>query len=229
VAVDVDLIAGNGGDTVNYGVSSDSKFFVGTGGSVVNVKVTGEIGNIDPSVPIKSYNDAIHGQTIADFVDVNFRNNPDALDSLLDDNLGSVGIVVGAAGRLQSSFVGYDSNNQPLYQAEPAAQVHNGSLILVHADRGIEAAVAGSVDAIGAIAKVQDVSVSINSIGTDKDGALLGGADGFLDAQGNPIASPVAGGSLIDGALITATKPTARDAAGQEVQVQLPGNIYVLQ
>ncbi|HEY3789254.1 MAG TPA: hypothetical protein VGL71_10380, partial [Urbifossiella sp.] len=224
VFVDVDLIAGNGGNTVNYGVSSDPHFFVGTGGSVSNVSVAGEIGNIDPTVPIKSYNDVAHGQTIADFVDVNFRNNPDPFDSSLDDGLGSVGIIVGAAGRLQASFVGYDANNQPLYEAGPAATVHNGSLISVHAFAGIESAVAGSVDNIGAIAVVQDVSVTINSIGTNKNGAAP-----FLDPLGNPIVVPVAGGSLIDGALITATRPTARDAStGQEVQVVLPGNVYVL-
>ena len=53
----IDLIAGNGGSTENYGTIFDSVSHVGNGGSVTNVTITGDIGNIDPLVPIKSYND----------------------------------------------------------------------------------------------------------------------------------------------------------------------------
>jgi hypothetical protein len=39
-----DLIAGNGGDVVNYGTIIDPKAFVGKAGSILNVSLSGDVG-----------------------------------------------------------------------------------------------------------------------------------------------------------------------------------------
>jgi hypothetical protein len=59
IDVSVDLIAGNGGSTVNYGSNFDTKTFVGKGGSVKNINLKGTVGTIDPLRKIKSYTDTI--------------------------------------------------------------------------------------------------------------------------------------------------------------------------
>jgi hypothetical protein len=220
----VDLIAGNGGDTVNYGIVGDLKFFVGAGGSVSNVTVAGEIGNTDTVTPLKSYIDVLGGQTMAQFVTANFVDNPDAFFSVLDDSLGSVGIQVGAAGRLKTAFLGYNSNNQPIYESQPATGGHNGSLISVSAHGGISAAVAGTLDRIAAIATVRDVSVASGTVGEDKPGPFP-----YLDENGNGISAPVVGGALVDGALIAGSIPTIFDPKlGREVpDPTLLGNSHV--
>ncbi len=218
ISVEVDLIAGNGGDTVNYGSNSDLGSYVGTGGSIVNVSAVGDFGNLDTTTKLKSYNDVIHGQTIQDFVNLQLRST--ALPGPpINDMVGSEGIVVGAAGRLKEVFAGYDTRNQPLYASVAAPHGHNGYLVNATA-RGIESAIAGSVDQIALITAVANITLTAEgSIGINK---IVG--PGYLDADGNPIGQPVAGGSeAFDGALITATQPTLNGAPAN-----LHGNVFVL-
>jgi hypothetical protein len=59
----VDLIAGNGGATINHSVAAGNATTdnSGVGGSITNIAVTGSIGNSDPNVAIKSYNNVLTG------------------------------------------------------------------------------------------------------------------------------------------------------------------------
>jgi hypothetical protein len=74
IGAHVDLIAGNGGDVVNYGTILDKKPFVGTAGSIANVNLSGDVGNITNTVGIKSYNDVLNGETVGDFVQRKLRD-----------------------------------------------------------------------------------------------------------------------------------------------------------
>ncbi len=207
LAVRMDLIAGNGGDTVNYGSNSDLKSFVGKGGSVMNVNVAATIGNFDKETPIKSYNDITHGETVTDFVHSVLLNETAAFESLqlvsIDDSVGSVGLVVGAAGRLRTNFLGYDSNNQPIYGSAAAPGGVNGSVLNV-SSTGIADAIAGNVERIGAITSVKGIVLKgAGHIGVAKDVAAP-----YLNPDGTPSPSgPVVGGALGWGALLSETTP----------------------
>ena len=216
-----DLIAGNGGDTINYGTVLDRAPFVGKGGSVRNVAVAGDIGNIlndNPNTPnvnegvaIKSYNDILSGQTVRQYVDVKFRDTPPrdlppfVFPISLSDFDGNVGIVVGAAGRNKSVVLDADGNPGG-FTSQPATKGENGKLISLSA-RNLLAAVAGSVDRIASIQVVQNVQVVNGIIGADK-GVL--GMNDYLDKNGNPILPAADGrapgpqleGRLVDGAVV---------------------------
>jgi hypothetical protein len=198
IDVSVDLIAGNGGSTVNYGTSSDTKAFVGKGGSISNLNISGSIGNIDPAVPISAYND-LDGDgttdvTVAQFVDIVLRFSP---GTSLDDVLGNVGIVTGAAGRIKAIQVqGGGFETQP---ASNAAKL-NGSVKNVTA-RLLMSAVAGDVNAIAAIHGAQNINVSSGLVGADKD--PVGPAPDYESPSGAPTTVPVLGGRLIDGAFVS--------------------------
>ena len=83
LATHMDLIGGNGGDTQNYGTPFDDVSFSGVGGSIENVHISGDLGNVgidlastpavDEDVPIKSYNDLLNGESMASWVDTNLR------------------------------------------------------------------------------------------------------------------------------------------------------------
>jgi hypothetical protein len=63
-----DFISGNGGSTLNYGTVFDPAPFVGRGGSITNIQLRGDIGNIDPNVAIRATTTSAAGETVADFV-----------------------------------------------------------------------------------------------------------------------------------------------------------------
>jgi hypothetical protein len=230
----VNLIAGNGGDSIHYGTVYDAKPFVGSGGSVTNVVVTGDIGNTTPddpaiagnqAVPIKSYNDILNGQSMAKWVDLKFINNPAFVVSL-DDTDGNVGLVVGAAGR--NKAVVLDPVNSPgVYRSQPASNALNGSLINLTA-KNLMSAVAGSVDRIASIYLAQGIKVPPGIIGSEK-GEAGAGTPNYLDQFGNPTekngdvtrGEPVLEGKLIDGALVA---KKILDLAGN--QITLPGKVY---
>ena len=150
-----DLIAGNGGSTLNFGTFFDKASFVGNGGSVQNVTVSGTIGNTDSHVPIKSYNDLQSGQTVADFVNEVLRNP--AVQIPLNDSLGNVGIVVGASGSNKQEVL--NPGTKPLVTSSVTLGLAtNGSLISVTAN-GLMSAVAGSVDFIAGIQVVQALNI----------------------------------------------------------------------
>ena len=200
----VDLIAGNGGNTINFGSSLDSTTKAGRGGSIRDVHISGDIGNVkndDPrttdvneTVPIKAYNDISAGELVSDFV----RNTLiGSAFVALDDTLGNVGLVAGATGRVR------DNNGDGIL--DPSSVGINGSVINVSATN-IMSAVAGSVDRIASIQIISQLTVPFEGAigGADKaapDPATFGKLD-YLDQDGNLVSSPVLGGRLLDGAII---------------------------
>ncbi len=218
----MDLVAGNGGDTVFYGSVGDlpksiSATAIGKGGSIRNVNTGGTIGNINSGAAIKSYFDYTLGESMKTFIDSNMRD-PLSPGSAQDD-IGNVGIVVGAAGRLKKVFSGYSPSHLPIYQSAPAPSGKNGDLSSIHAT-AIMSAVAGNVNRIAAIQTVKDITVrEAQEVGVDKPGI----AD-YLDVFGVAKTKPEIDGSLVDGALVSATQP--RNLKGQAVV--LPGNIAVI-
>src|SRR5690606_12725832 len=93
----VDLIAGNGGSTINFGTTLDNSTKVGRGGSISNVTIQGDIGDVKPEIAIRSYNDILSGERMADFVTNALINDPSV--NILGE--GNVGLVAGASGRVK--------------------------------------------------------------------------------------------------------------------------------
>ena len=189
-----DLIAGNGGSTLNFGTFFDKVSFVGNGGSVENVTVSGTIGNIDSHVPIRSYNDLQSGQTVADFVNEVLRNP--AVPIPLNDALGNVGIVVGAAGSNKQEVL--NPGTKPLVTSSVTSRfATNGSLINVTAN-GLMSAVAGNVDFIAGIQVVQALNVPDSVLAHDVDKEPTG-QQNYIDSTGQASSNPSLGGALVDG------------------------------
>lgn len=206
ISTRVDLIAGNGGDTVHTGLSFDNTTLGGKGGSIKNATVAGSVGNIASGAAIKAYSGAGFGyaDSVAGFI-ASVRNGDDAV---MTDDDGNVGLVAGAAGRL--------------YLGVAATAGVTGSVNGLQA-RNIMSMVAGGVDQIVAIQKITKLNITLltGDKGSDKGapipGATLGLLD-YLDANGNPIPAPVApvlGGALVDGAIIAKSLP--KNLAGDNV------------
>ena len=217
IASRMDLIAGNGGNTLNYGTIADQTTgqFVGKGGSVRNVLADGTIGNIRPGVEIRSYNKLnAQGETMADFININLRDplSPGSVD----DSVGNVGIVVGAAGRLKEGFKDYSTSHIAIYTSNPAFGGINGSLETITA-REIMSAVAGSVERIAAIQSVSDLNILPGArVGVNKTA-------GDPPNPSGPRQIPMIDGKLVDGALVSSTQPT-KDGN----PFNYPGNVFVL-
>jgi hypothetical protein len=210
VSVDarVDLVAGNGGSTVNYGTSFDDKVGVGKGGSITGITITGHIGNPDPDAVIKAYNNVLGDYrsdiSMAEFVESKLRNT--APGDTLTDLDGLVGIVVGAAGSLLNG--------------KPASASLNGSLtgMGVRPTTTIMSAVAGNVDSIAAIQSISGITIATGGIpipsnlGADKSSGIAPfaasvGMYDYIDPLGvgvNQATPPSvqAGWGLIDGAIL---------------------------
>ena len=233
----VDMIAGNGGSTINHGSSLNVKTRVGKGGSISNVQVAGALGNTgdpravppgtaegDEVVPIKAYNDVFIGERMSDFIAREIIGDPTDENFLLDilnDADGNVGIVVGGRGRVK------DNNDDGLLDPAsnaPGLSIPNGSLINVRATH-IMSAVADSVDRIASIQLLQNVGVPLGGVyGGDKIVDSSGSTtapDGqmytfgptpanldYLDTDGDLIRAPVQGGRLVDGAIVAQTTRT---------------------
>lgn len=179
----VDLIAGNGGSLMNYGSPADAVTNVGAGGSVSRVTLAGDAGRIDSSVAITNY--------AANFVQTTLRDSP---TTQLNDATGNVGVVVGDAGRVRGGLPAGDA----------AAKV--GSVSSFSANN-IMSMVAGSVDRIAAIRSISGISVSSGGIlGAYKNTPIAHapGSPLYLAPDGvTQIPSPVQGGRLMDGAIVT--------------------------
>lgn len=211
---DVDLIAGNGGATINHGVAygnatTDNS---GVGGSISNVSVAGSIGNIDPLVAIQSYNNIftgvtsngiVTGTTMQDFVDNYILGTPSAP---MDDSVGNVGLVAGAAGFVEGSQTG---------TMVPSTDGINGSVTNIHAEN-IMSMVAGNVDKIALIQSLTNYGVTITDgvLGANKiayynpvagviqDIGVLGQLN-YINPDGSVGMTPLpGGGELIDGAFV---------------------------
>lgn len=208
----VDIIAGNGGNTMNFGSTLDATSKVGRGGSISKVNVAGNIGDIQVDHAIRSYNNIFAGEQMSDFVAATLLGNPSAQIN----SMGNVGLVAGAAGRVR------DNNNDGILDPAPISSV-NGSVIDVVATN-IMSAVAGSVDRIASIQVLTNVrttpGVSGAVFGADKivdsfgdtsslDGVAYSNRTDYLTADGRhtrPVsggeAAPLIGGKLVDGAIV---------------------------
>jgi hypothetical protein len=155
----VDLIAGNGGDTLNYGSILDLVSNVGKGGSIRDVNLTGDAGRIDGgplalvSHAIKSYNNIYNNQRMTEWV----RDVVVGGGGALDDSDGNVGIVVGAKGRVRD--VAGDESFTPDGIPDRTSAGLNGSLVNFAAAQ-IMSAVAGSVDSVAAIQSIINVRLT---------------------------------------------------------------------
>jgi hypothetical protein len=203
----VDLIAGNGGDLLNYGSISNTNLPVGKGGSILNVHVDGSIGNIGAldntnhivaNIPLKSYNDVLGGETLQNFVTVNLRDP--LVPGSFDDSVGMVGLVAGAAGRLKQVSSGFNTTNEVNYRSVPAKNGINGSVTGLEASN-IASMIAGAVERIAAIRVVSGIKLSPGGIlGMDFNDNI--DPTPYRDPDGNPIIEPVLDGQLVDGALV---------------------------
>ena len=221
-STDVDLIAGNGGATLYHSVAAGNatKDNSGVGGSITNIYVQGSIGNCDADVAIKSYNNLLAGQTMQDFVDSYILGNP---SGSMNDTIGNVGLVAGAAGNVEGNL--YSSNGV------------NGSVNNVHA-QNIMSMIAGNVDQVQAIQSLTNYGSTISSGGgilgankhvyynptTGMDQTVVDGVDLTLTSQtspGNYIAAngtyshtPLpGGGELIDGAFVAKNNRNTEDSS----------------
>jgi len=186
VSVRVDLIAGNGGSTINWGAITDSKVGVGRGGSISNSTIAGSIGNVLGGSPILTYGGA--GFLTADFV----AGIRDGSITSIGDSVGNVGLIAGAAGRIANDL----ANGNAV----------NGSVTNLSA-RNIMSMVAGSVDFLASIQKATGINVTIPTGDLGSDKPMFGMFD-YLDGGGMAVSAPVLGGSLVDGAIIVKTVPT---------------------
>lgn len=199
IAGHFDLIAGNGGDTPDYGTVEDKVGYAGNGGNILNISIDGDIGNTsDPGAAIKSYNDLQIGQSLAQFIDANLRTGTVALN----DALGNVGIVVGSGGNAKAQIPN-PGGRPDSTSATTSTGKHSGSLIGLSA-RDLMSAVAGSVLDIQPINQVLQISVPNGIIGSTKDGEMvdpMGVTLGYISDTGAYVHNPVTGGELIDGAV----------------------------
>ncbi|MGA3171260.1 MAG: hypothetical protein ABSE62_09610 [Chthoniobacteraceae bacterium] len=177
VQTDVDLIAGNGGNTPNHSVyegnaSTDNS---GHGGSIINVSVAGTIGNMNPNTPIISYDNVLNplgviGNGFGGFITGVFTMQDFVNDYILGDAAapmtdatGSVGLVAGAAGYVNGPLV----NGLP--SLIPSFNGVNGSVSNVFAEQ-IMSMVAGNVNNVALIQSVTNYGSTISGkLGASKD------------------------------------------------------------
>ncbi len=186
----VDIIAGNGGSTVNYGTPAQpTNSGVGRGGSISGITLVGEAGRIKDDVAIKSYGD--------DFVENVLRNSP---ETQLNDTMGNVGVIVGVAGRVKGDLPAWDGSAK------------TGSVTNFSAG-SIMSMVAGSVDRIAAINTISGIKITgaTGVLGAYKTVPIGPGPDhsptlsryfSGPDQTGSQVSAPVLGGSLADGAIV---------------------------
>lgn len=243
----VDLIAGNGGSTINYGNSISGTSGVGLGGSVVNLNLAGTVGNsvrnattgVNPA--IRSYTDVggdgvenisldqytqSLGGTVVPFTTADgltFQSlAPFVPAANFDPNLfaqGNVGIVAGVAGRVQGG-------------APPRNGV-NGSVQSISAS-SFMSIVAGSVDNVARVANVANLTIkNIDGVlGADKslpDLPPFGGPNNqveYFDANGRVVSNLEPGFRLIDGAIFAQSiTPSAQPPGIAGPRVFGPNNI----
>ena len=213
----VDLIAGNGGSTVNAGTSLDATTGVGPGGSVVDVNLAGTVGALSRNTtlgtaanpPIQAYatTDAFGTTTTVPITEIiDQLALPDSPILSLTDNVtfagvpgisGNVGIVAGEAGRVRNG--------------QPASDGVNGSAQNITAE-SIMSIVAGSVSSVAPVNVLSGITVTDPDgvLGVDRSPTAPYGPNGVLDyftPGGVDVANLQAGYSLVDadGALFAIT------------------------
>jgi hypothetical protein len=207
VNVATDLIAGQGGDLINYGSAAPgATTTVGTGGSLSKVILASQAGRGNAGVPIVGYNPIPVGPAQFEFVDFVRTTNGWAYsvgDSVTPAAIGvvgqmggNVGVIVGAAGTVRGDSFAADGLSKA------------GSVTGFQA-RSIMSMVAGSVDNIASIRAISSVQVTApNGVyGAFKDFAGATKPHNlntplYLDAAGLQTNQLVLGGALIDGAVV---------------------------
>lgn len=191
--VSSDLIAGNGGSTINYGVTSDRTTGVGRGGSINNVKLAGDAGIMASDVAIRSY--VAFGDSMSSFV----QDVRDGTVTTIDQTTGNVGILVGNSGFIRNGA--------------PATAGVAGSVSSFEA-KNIMSMIAGSVDRIAAIVSVSGLRLvnggtTVGAFKTvDANGNIVPHINGNAYYSGENYSGVVQnnarpGGSLVDGAVVT--------------------------
>lgn len=205
----VDLMAGNGGATVNFGRISDLSTLTGRGGSITRANLDGDAGVMNSNVLILSY--------ASDFAS-QLRNGSLTVINSDTEGVGNVGVLVGAGGLVR--------NDQPAAGAIP------GSVQDFKA-RNVMSMVAGSVERVAAIASVSGLQLQNggNQIGAIKNFYIdrntgsevavspadrVGSPTLYFDSPASPprplpvgfnpyslVPSANGGGALIDGAVVT--------------------------
>lgn len=199
----VDLVAGNGGSTINYGKILSQTTGVGRGGSMLNVNLANNAGVIASDVAIRAY--------AIDFA----RDLRNGDITAITNDTGNVGVVVGSAGSVRNDL--------------PSQLGVAGSISNFRA-QNIMSMIAGSVDRIAAITSVTGVQLQNGGtqIGVAKN-TYLNPNDGSVDTFNPPDPVPrphtttywsspdslgtykrvlgsfsgLLGGALIDGAIVT--------------------------
>lgn len=207
VKASVDIVAGNGGSTVSYGVISDLRTGAGRGGSMTNINLANDAGLMDRNIAIRPYAD--------DFV----QDLRDRVITTITPETGNVGVVVGAAGRVRNDL--------------PVSGGVTGSVSGFKA-QNIMSMVAGSVDRIAAITSVSGLTLQNGGtiVGAVKD-AYIDPNQGVIPAPPRPtptaywappdangvysaINAAQSGGALWDGAVVA-----QRYAAGQPSSIRV--------
>ena len=228
-ATAVDLIAGNGGSTLNAGSPLDVTTGVGVGGSIDNINLVGTVGSITrdltptnpPSAfstnpPIKSYTDlddnGTDDETIAAFVQSSFggfvylSHSSDFDHSFIPNN---------------PAFMLDDAAGNVGIVAGRAGQVKGGQGASDGVNGSVQNVTAGSILSIvaGSVNDVAPVQLLSGIVVTNPDGVLgadkstpasstAGGPNGTLDyydTNGNVVQNLAPGYRLIDGALYAET------------------------
>lgn len=182
-----DLVAGNGGNTTNYGAVNDRTVGVGRGGSVSAVRLDGDAGRIDPNVPIVSYSPLFYESVITNT----------QLD--ISNSTGNVGVIVGSSGLVRNG--------------DPAANGLAGSVSNFRV-KNVMSMVAGSVDRIAEIQSINGLVLQNGGtqIGVGKNSPLTPGRNLSTTTAyfTDPVNSPgvigqtaFVGSGLIDGAVLT--------------------------
>ena len=201
----VDLIAGNGGSLENYG-SNTAATLVGTGGSMTNVKLAGNVGRTNSTSAILNYNNG----DITGFVQNTLAYVPATVDiqtldvtlltpqTQLTDSEGNVGAVVGASGSIKDGGAAGDAVSK------------TGSVTTFSAN-SIMSMVAGSVDRIAAINTISGLTVLTGNAtaGSYKNTPVEHGPDTaiYYNADGSEFNAPTIGGALMDGGIIFLNNP----------------------
>ncbi|MGC3990429.1 MAG: VCBS repeat-containing protein [Chthoniobacteraceae bacterium] len=208
VSTEMDLIAGNGGSTLNFGTSDPTQpVYVGKGGSINNITLAGFVGNTDQTTAIQSYS--------SDFLET-FRSESMTFTAApflgtlptFSDSDGSVGLVAGAAGSV--------------YGGGASVAAKNGSVNNLTA-KGISSMVAGSVDHVAAIQSAHNIALTAAGgvVAANKDGSAT---YNYIDPNGVTVASFGSGYKLLDGAIYTKSPITNDGVAGVVYIPSVTGN-----
>jgi len=185
IETSTDLTAGNGGNTVNWGLYTFGRPGtqapgIGAGGSISNVDLLGDAGKISSTVAIKSYGPAF-ASDIRNFDTTQLSDKTD----------GYVGVVVGSQGTVRNG--------------EVCAASKAGSVSTFTA-RNIMSMVAGSVDRLAAITSISGLKLQNGGtvLGAYKDTPVAHESNTpvYFDSNGAEVSTAQVGGALMDGAIL---------------------------